>query len=119
MSMNFGREQALLRQRLLRVARRELTRVDALLAGDLLDLVHGDRDLGVRLDQQLVFGKEPGEQHPVPMLVSDLLCQPADGLRAVGRADIAELPTTGTQAAAQIPLGLIHRFERFGLINRE
>ena len=45
----------------------------------------------VRVHQQVILGQEPGEQHPVPVLVGQLLGQVFDGLSLIGRLDITRL----------------------------
>ena len=63
------------------------------------------------MHQQVVLGQEAGEQHPVPLLVGDLVGQ--EGQR-VGFRVIAQLAGHRAQAAAQLALRLVHGRERLG-----
>ena len=56
---------------------------------ELLAVGERDRDAVLRVDQQVVLGQEPGEQHPVPLLVRALLDQALEA---------AELPRLRAQA---------------------
>ena len=81
----------------------------ALLGRELPDV--GDRDrraLGV--EQQVVLGEEPGEQHPVPLLVRDLLDEQWDAQRpdpaAQGLGALAERGAQAAQLGRQAGRGL-------------
>ena len=53
------------------------------------------------LDQQVIFGEEPGEQHSMPMLVGAFMHQMVNGLGSrTCIPPISELPTMRSQAAA-------------------
>ena len=72
-----------------------------LLGGELPDL--GDRDRGaLRVEQQVVLGEEPGEQHPVPLLVRDLLDEPVDAQGADAAAEGLGPLAQGRPQAAQL-----------------
>ena len=62
------------------------------------------------MEEQVVLGEEPGEQHPVPLLVGDLLDEAVDPERLDAAA---ERPRPGRAgAAAQIPVCLAGRRRR-------
>ena len=87
-----------------------------------LAFVQGDGDPRLRLDEQAVFGEEPGEQHSVPVLVGALLHQAFDrpALAAgAGVERVAELPCVGAQPPAQRPLPLVHVPVGFVLVHGE
>ena len=69
----------------------------AFLARELGDLGERDRDAGLRVDQQVVLGEEPGEQHPVPVLVGDLGDE---------RVVASELTFLRTQRPTELAVGL-------------
>ena len=74
-----------------------------LLPGQLLAVGQGDGNARLRLDQQIVLCQEAGEQHPVPMLVGDLMGESVDLLHAGLRIEtVAELPPVRAQAAPEI-----------------
>ena len=71
------------------------------------DVLHRDWYPRGWLDEETVLGQKPGEQHPVPVLVSALVDQPVDGLRASLRiALVAKLASVRPQPVAK--LALVH-----------
>jgi len=77
-------------------------RIGALLAGEVLTLGDADRDLRLRLDQEIALGEESGEEHPVPVLVGALVDEMVDGLvTGAGVAPVAELAPVSAKAGAQ------------------
>ena len=76
--------------------------VEALVLSQLLTLIQRDRYTGLRLHQQVVLGKESGEQHAVPLLEPAFVHQAIDGLSSRTRTQpIAELAFVRTQPPAQ------------------
>ena len=69
-------------------------------------LVQGDGD-AVGVDEQVVLGEEPGEEHPVPVLVGALGDEVVELLPVVAAERVAQLAAPGAEGDAQ--LSLIHR----------
>ena len=80
-----------LRQHPLREAARQLPPIHLLIARQLAALVEADCHARLGFNEQVVLGEEPGEQHPVPVLVSALLHE------MVNRSDATPLITTITE----------------------
>ena len=77
-------------------------RILASLPSQLLALVHRDRHAGVGLDEQMVLRQETGEEHPVPVLVGDLMGETVNGLGATDCvAHVAELTAAGAETVAE------------------
>ena len=73
----------------------------------LIALRQRDRHPFLLVDEQMVLGQEPGEQHPVPVLVGALVDQAVDGLRSGLRiALVAKLPSVRPQPVTE--LALVH-----------
>ena len=68
------------------------------LGGQGGDLGHRDRG-AARMEEQVVLGEEPGEEHPVPLLVRDLLDEAVDPERQDAAAERA---AAGTEGGAQV-----------------
>ena len=97
-----------------------LPRILTPLPREFLALGKRDGHTRLRLDQKLVLGQEPGEQHPVPVLVGRLVRQAIDLLLtgpAVG--PVPELPAVSAQTAPQFPLRVGHARIRLGVAHRE
>jgi hypothetical protein len=75
------------------------------LGGVFLAVGQADR-VAVRVHQQIALGEEAGKEHAVPVLVGDLGDEVGDGLRVVGAQQIAQRTAMGTQAHAQLFLGI-------------
>ena len=76
--------------------------VEVLVLSQLLALFQRDRYTRLRLNQQVVLGKETSEQHAVPVLVRAFVHQAIDGLSSRTHIQpIAELASVGTQPPAQ------------------
>src|ERR1035441_9590519 len=57
------------------------------------------------MNEEMVLGQEPGEEHPVPVLVGAFVDEAAGGLRSGLRiALVAKLPSVGAQPIAKLPL---------------
>ena len=83
----------------------------------LVALFQTDRHT-IRVHQQMVLGQKPSKQHPMPILVGQLLTELVNALRLVGSPLITRLPSASTQP---IPQHLLGRFEvsvRLSNINR-
>ena len=68
------------------------------LGGELLALRQRDRRPVLGMDEQVVLGQEPGEQHPVPLLIGALPDQQLDR-----PTHVAQLPALRPQPAPQDP----------------
>jgi hypothetical protein len=70
--------------------------------------------------QQAVLGQEAGEEHPVPLLIGDLLDQERYSCsNTVIPSFPAELPGAGAQSTPQDPRRLIHPGVRLPLLDRQ
>ena len=96
-----------------------------LLSGQLLAVGQGDGNVRLRLDPQIVLRQEAGEQHPVPVLVGDLVGESVDllyaGLLIAGLLieTVAKLTPVRAQATPQVLLGRRQRLVRPGIADRE
>ena len=76
--------------------------VETLVLSQFLALFQRDRYTRLRLNEQVVLGKETSEQHAVPVLVRAFVHQAIDGLSARTRIrPIAELAPVCAQPPAQ------------------
>jgi len=62
--------------------------------------------------EQTILGQEPSEEHPVPMLVGDLLEEGAELLFAVSGADISQLTSMRPQSVPKRALRWRHSLRR-------
>ncbi|MES9989483.1 MAG: hypothetical protein ABW077_16375 [Candidatus Thiodiazotropha endolucinida] len=98
-----------LRQHAVREARGQRPFVYALFLRQLLTLIQRDGDTHLGLDQQVVFCKKPGKQHPVPVLIGTLVNEVVDTMAARARiGPVAELACMGAEPPAQGALRPIH-----------
>ncbi len=83
----------------------------------LLALLEADRH-AVGVHQQVVLGQEPGEEHPVPVLVGELLGQVLDGLSLIGRLDVTRLLAPRLEPSPEPLVVLIEVRVGLGLLDR-
>ena len=91
----------------------------ALLRGQFRTVLQGDGHACFGMDEEVVFGQEAGEQHPVPLLIGDLLHQqvPAHTDAALPDETAAEKGGPGPQRHPQPALLLAHRGIGLGLLH--
>ena len=71
----------------------------------------------VRVHEQMILGQEPGEEHPMPILVGEFLGQLVNGLRFIRVPQVACLTAPGSQPVSQFLLLRSEMRERLGDIH--
>lgn len=107
-----GSEDA--REHPLGIRRGELPGIDAALGGQFAALVHRDGLPQSGLHEQMILGQEPREEHPVPVLVRNLVREPVERLCIVGGTRVTELLAVRAKARTKGPRPrvLVHRVVR-------